>query len=67
MTNNWFLDYHLALQFRLLGLVVIFGVVCPALCALVGAGRLLARLIARRVEAGSLPLGDHDTTPLGTR
>jgi hypothetical protein len=67
MKNNWLLDYHHALQFRLLGLMVIFGIVLPALCALIGAGRLLARLIARRIDAGSLPLGDRGVTPLGTR
>jgi hypothetical protein len=48
--NNWLIDYHHALQLRLLGLLVIFGVVFPALCLLVAVGRGLAKRLAQGAE-----------------
>jgi hypothetical protein len=48
--NNWLIDYHHALQLRLLGLLVMLGIVFPALCLLVAAGRTLAKRLARGAD-----------------
>jgi hypothetical protein len=48
MTNNWLIDYHHALQLRLLGLLIIFGVIFPGLCLLLAAGRGMAQRVVRR-------------------
>jgi hypothetical protein len=54
--NNWLIDYHHALQLRLLGLLIIFGVLFPALCLLVAVGRGLAKRLARGAEYSTRPL-----------
>jgi hypothetical protein len=48
--SNWYLDYHHALQLRLLGLALVFGVLWPGLCLLVIAGSRLARRVTWRPE-----------------
>jgi hypothetical protein len=59
--NNWLIDYHHALQLRLLGLVVIFGVVFPVLCLLATAGHRMAKRFAARVQNGTGPrVGSYD-------
>jgi hypothetical protein len=51
--NNWLIDYHHALQIRLLGLLVIFGVVFPVLCVLATAGHGMAKRFAAGVRHGT--------------
>jgi HAMP domain-containing protein len=57
--NNWLIDYHHALQLRLLGLLIIFGIVFPALCLLVATGRTLAKRLARAAEYAAHPPQGH--------
>jgi hypothetical protein len=53
--NNWLIDYHHALQLRLLGLLITFGVVIPSLCLLVAAGRSLAKRLAQGADYATQP------------
>jgi hypothetical protein len=53
--NNWLIDYHHALQLRLLGLLIVFGIVFPVLCLLVAAVRSLAKRLARGARYGTPP------------
>ena len=48
--ENWLIDYHHALQLRLLGLLFFFGIVFPALCLVLAAGRRLAKWLFRQAD-----------------
>ncbi len=50
--DNWLADYHHALQFRLLGLAVVFGLLWPGLALVIGGFRS-ASLRARDVWNGA--------------
>jgi hypothetical protein len=50
--SNWFIEYHDALQLRLLGLVLVFGVLWPAACLLVTAASRLATHATSRAPSG---------------
>jgi hypothetical protein len=47
--DNWLIDYHHALQLRLAGLLIIFGVAFPALALVAVAARAVARRLMRRL------------------
>jgi hypothetical protein len=50
--SNWYIDYHRALELRLLGIGVMFGIVWPILLLLVTGARRLAWHLARLAHGG---------------
>lgn len=50
--SHWQIDYHYALQLRMLGLAVVFGLVLPGLYALAVLARGMIRKLAPRVRTG---------------
>jgi hypothetical protein len=47
--SNWYIDYHQALQLRLLGSFLVFAVLLPGVYLLVTAGSRLAKRVTWRV------------------
>ena len=46
--SNWYVDYHQALQLRLLGLFLVFGILWPAVCLMVIASSKVAKHVTWR-------------------